>query len=160
MTDTVIYVKTPKGIQEITQRSAGLNQKARQMLILMDGKRSVNELAEVLEGVVVDDLVKILLDGELVVPLNNTAVAPKVTSPAQLPLDENQRFVMSKNFMCNTVNTFLGSMGSGLVSRLNKCNNLDELRQLYVEWQKAIAISSDGRKQAAELENKLAALLS
>jgi hypothetical protein len=160
MVDSVIYVKTPKGIQEITQRSAGLNQKARQMLILMDGKRSVEEISEVFEGVAVGEFVKVLVDGELVVPLNNTSATANVTSPAQLPLDENQRFEMSKNFMCNTVNTFLGSMGSGLVSRLNKCNNLEELRQLYAEWQKAIALSGDGRKQAADLENKLAALLS
>jgi len=67
---------------------------------------------------------------------------------------------MAKNLMRNTVNAFLGGMGSGLINQIDHCTNLDELRALYKEWQEAIQLTSEGRKQAADLENRLAALLS
>jgi hypothetical protein len=62
--------------------------------------------------------------------------------------------------MRNTLDAFLGSMGSGLVSQVSRCTNLDELRPLYQAWRESILLTNDGRKQAADLEKRLAALLS
>jgi hypothetical protein len=76
------------------------------------------------------------------------------------PQNEAERFEMAKNLMRNTINAFLGGMGSSLIDQLDKCNNLDELRVHYKAWQEAILLTSEGRKQAEDLENRLAALLS
>jgi hypothetical protein len=47
-----------------------------------------------------------------------------------------------------------------LISQVDKCKNFDDLRQHFGSWKEAIEISNDGSKQLADLENRLAALLS
>jgi hypothetical protein len=45
---TTIYVKTAKGIDEIKNRTHGLPPRARQALILFDGKRTADDVADML----------------------------------------------------------------------------------------------------------------
>jgi hypothetical protein len=51
-------------------------------------------------------------------------------------------------------------MGSGFISQVDKCQSFEDLRQQFQPWREAVLFSSDGRKQAAELSMRLAALLS
>ena len=164
MLNTLVYVKTPKGIEEISKRSYGLPQRARLVLIMMDGKCTYGEiLARFPEGEG-EALVTTLVNGGFVAALQSTPANPASGSkPAEKfepPKNEAERFEMAKNLMRNTVNAFLGGMGSGLINQLDKCTTLEELRQHYSAWQEAIHMTGDGRKQAADLENRLAALLS
>ena len=158
---TTIFVKTPKGIEEINTRSHGLPPKMRQALILQDGKRNYGEVAEMLpDGE--ELLTKLIADG-FVAPLRESSpkAAPgKPTVKIERPKNDGERFEMAKNFMRNTLQTFLGVMGSGTISQVNKCNNFDELRLVYSHWKEAMELSSDARKQLADLEQRLAALLS
>jgi hypothetical protein len=159
-----IYVKTPKGIEEMSSRSHGLPQRARLVLIVMDGKRSVADIENMFPDGEGETLMGDLISGGFVTllqqssPVNAAPGKPQETFTP--PKNDAERFEMAQNFMRNTVKAFLGGMGSGLVSQLDKCTNLDELRPHYKAWQEAIALSSDGRKQAPDLENRLAALLS
>lgn len=166
-----VYVKTPAGIEVINGRSRELTPRERRILIMADGKRSFAELAAILPDGTGADLLQGLIAGGYVVPLHPAPAAqivpsgpvssaPEPDALAEPILDDEQRFEMAKNFMRNTVNTFLGVMGSGLNSQLEKCASIDELRVHFGAWQKAIHLSRDGRAQAAELENRLAALLS
>jgi hypothetical protein len=164
MSAATIYVKTPKGIEEINNRSHGLPPRLRQVLILLDGKRDSDEIAQMLPDGESEALLTKLVDGGFVVPLQS---APeKETAPGKLavkierPENDAERFEMAKHFMRNTINTFLGGMGSGLINQIDKCTNFDELRQHFGSWKEAIELSGDGRKQLADLENRLAALLS
>ena len=45
MDESLIYAKTPKGVAEVGARSAQLSMVTRRVLIMMDGKRTVGELA-------------------------------------------------------------------------------------------------------------------
>ena len=49
----VIFAKTDKGLAELTLKSGGLTPRQRRVLIMVDGKRSVEELRELLQN---DDL--------------------------------------------------------------------------------------------------------
>lgn len=164
MSATRIYVKTPKGIEEINSRSHGLPPRVRQTLILLDGKRDSDEIAQMLPEGESEAVLAKLVDGGFIVPLQQVsepaAVSGKPAARVERPENDAERFEMAKNFMRNTVNTFLGGMGSGLTSQINKCSNFDELRQHFGSWREAIEISNDGSKQLADLENRLAALLS
>jgi hypothetical protein len=163
MAATSVYVKTPKGIEEMTNRTHGLSQRARRVLIMLDGKRTEADIAEMFPGEGATLLSSLITEG-FVVPLQTEPA--KASSPAKAaakvepPLNDAQRFDMAKNFMRNTLDAFLGSMGSGLVSQVSRCTNLDELRPLYQAWRESILLTNDGRKQAADLEKRLAALLS
>jgi hypothetical protein len=164
MLATRIYVKTPKGIEELSSRSHGLPPRVRQVLILLDGKRDSDEIAQMLPDGESEALLAKLVDGGFVVPMQQAsekvAVSGKPAAKIVRPENDAERFEMAVNFMRNTINTFLGGMGSGLVSQINKCTNIDELRQHFGSWREAIKLSNDGRNQLADLENRLAALLS
>jgi hypothetical protein len=41
---SVIFTKTQKGTEEMTNRSGGLTPRVRRVLIMIDGKRSVDDL--------------------------------------------------------------------------------------------------------------------
>lgn len=45
MDGTLIYAKTPKGVAEVAARTAQLSMTTRRVLIMMDGKRTIDELA-------------------------------------------------------------------------------------------------------------------
>jgi len=161
---TQIYVKTPKGIEELNSRSHGLPPRARQVLILLDGKRDGDDIAEMLPDGESEALLTKLIDGGFVVPLRQESeeesVSGKPAARVERPENDVERFEMAMNFMRNTVNTFLGGMGSGFVNQINKCTTFEELRQHFGSWREAIELSKDGRDQLADLENRLAALLS
>jgi hypothetical protein len=164
MPATQIYVKTPKGIEELNSRSYGLPPRARQALILLDGKRDGDEIAQMLPGGESEALLTKLIEGGFVVPLQQASgedsASGKSAVRIERPENDSERFEMAKNFMRNTVNTFLGGMGSGLTSQVDKCANFEELRQHFGSWREALELSKDGRNQLADLENRLAALLS
>jgi hypothetical protein len=164
MSATQIYVKTPKGIEELTSRSHGLPPRARQVLILLDGKRDGGDIAEMLPDGESEALLAKLIDGDFVVPLQpapaEEAAPGNPVARIERPENDAERFEMAMNFMRNTINIFLGGMGSGLISQISKCTSFDELRQLFGPWREAIELSKDGRNQLADLENRLAALLS
>lgn len=164
MPEELVYVKTPKGIDEMNNRTFGLPQRARLVLIMIDGKCSDIEIAARFPDGEGEALLANLVVSGFVAPLKSASVA---TTSANKPIekfapprDAAQRFEMAKNLMRNTINAFLGGMGSSLINQIDKCTNLDELRPLYKAWQDAILLTSDGRKQAKDLETRLAALLS
>jgi hypothetical protein len=160
---STIYVKTPKGLEEINRRAYGLPPRARQLLILLDGKRSSSDIALMLPRRDGESLLTNLVAGGFVVPLQQVSgetPSGKDTDRIERPQNDAERFEMAKNFMRNTVHTFLGSMGSGFTSQVEKCSTLDELRRHFQSWQEAMLLSSDGRRQLIDLQNRLAALLS
>lgn len=164
MSETLLYVKTPKGIEEITSRKYALPARQRQVLVMLDGKRSRGEIADLLPGGEAESLLEKLISGDFIVPLQTVAQAELAAGapPAKTaaPQDDAERFEMAKNFMRNTVQTFLGVMGSGFISQVNKCTNFDDLRRNFGAWKEAMMLTGDGRKQLADLESRLAALLS
>ncbi len=164
MSEPLVYVKTPKGIEEMNSRTHGLPLKVRRVLIMLDGKCDSEEIVSRFPEGEGETAIATLVSGGFVAPLQT---GPAATSPGgkpvakfEPPANDAERFEMAKNLMRNTVNAFLGGMGSGLINQLDKCSNLEELRQHYIAWQEAIHMTSDGRKQAVDLENRLAALLS
>ena len=173
MPEKLIYVKTQKGVEEISQRSHGLPSRARQALILLDGKRSIDDVVEMLPGSetleLLDDLfAKGFIEAQHETPVvkapepKSAAPKPAAAKPVaqvELPQSEAERLQTAKNFMRNTVQTFLGGMGSGFISHIDKCNSIEELRRNFGPWKEAIELSRDGRKQLLDLEYRLMKLL-
>ena len=162
----VVFAKTPKGHDEIATKSGGLSPRVRRLLIFVDGKRSVEELRGMLPA---DDLQHTLgmLEEEGYIEFHNiTGIPPGAATPAALPsitafselpgtLDP-VRLQQARNFMINTLNAFVGSLGtSSLLDRLENAAGHTDLRSLYDDWYHAIVMSRDGKREAESLRGKL-----
>jgi hypothetical protein len=163
-----ICVKTPKGLEELTNRSSKLPQKAWRLLRLVDGSRDFDSIAKIFPPAdnVLSELDRLLADGYITQRIAEPQ--PKPTKPAtaatpanDLPsMDRNQRYEMARNFMLNTISAFLGVLGSSLIEKLEATTCLEHLQELYPAWRDALRLTSEGQKRAAELETRLASLLS
>jgi len=163
----VVFAKTQKGQEEITTKAGGLTPRQRRVLIFIDGKRSVDDLRGMLQA---DDLQHTLgmleEDGYIAVSSVVTtqgkvsapaAPLPSVTAFGALPAEPDPlRQQQARNFMINTLNTFVGSLGaSSLLDRIDQAQGHAGLRALYDEWYHAMVMSREGKREAEALRGKL-----
>lgn len=163
----VIFAKTPKGLDEMTNKSGALNARVRRVLIMVDGKRTVEDLRGMLQS---DDLQHTLgmleEDGYIAVAAAGApggrmeapaAPLPSITAFTELPATPDPlRLQMARNFMSNTLKTFVGALGtSSLLDRLDNAHSHEALRALFDEWYHTIVMSREGRREAEGLRAKL-----
>ncbi len=101
-----IFSKTAKGQDEVKTRAGGLTQRMRQILIFIDGKRSRDDLHDMLKGEDLDELLHTLVAQGMVAatgtapdksappkPAAAPATAPKAVTkaPEQSELSEEER---------------------------------------------------------------------
>jgi hypothetical protein len=164
----VIFTKTTKGQDEILRRSGELSPRVRRLLILIDGKRSIDELHSVFPADDMTHSLGLLEELELIeiVHVFGQTMGSIATGPSQrLPsitafrsLDEQEPTDLAKarNFMENTINAFVGAVGtSSLLTRIQDAASHAELRTIFDDWYHAIVASRDGRREAEALRSKL-----
>ncbi|WP_374490412.1 hypothetical protein [Zoogloea sp.] len=161
----VVFAKTRKGIDEIEHRHAGLGPRVRRVLIFIDGKRTVEELRTVVQS---DDLLHTLgmleedgfIEMASVVGPKGELLAPDQPLPSVTAFKDHApdptRQQMARNFMLNTLKTFVGTVGTtSLQRRIETAMSQSELRTLFDEWFYVIVSSQDGRREAEQLRTKL-----
>lgn len=162
-----VFAKTPKGYEEIDTKAGGLTPRQRRVLIMVDGKRTVDDLRAMLQA---DDLqhtlglleedgfiqITALINGN-VKALAPEASLPSITAFTNLPAAHDPlRQEQARNFMMNTLNVFVGSLGaSSLIERIENAKGHEGLRNLYDEWYHAIVMSREGKREAEVLRGKL-----
>jgi len=159
----VVFSKTPKGQTEVINRSGALTPRIRRALIMIDGKRSVDELRGMLQS---DDLQHTLgmleEDGYIeLASASKPGPAVSITAFGELPPTiDPVRLQQARNFMTNTLNAFVGSLGtSSLLDRIESAEDHNGLRAHYDEWYHAIVMSREGKRQAEALRSKLLAVI-
>lgn len=175
-----VFAKTPKGADELVVKTGNLTPRMRWVLILIDGKRPVSELRSMMPaddlqhtlGMLEEDGYIVLVDAEHPAPvLAAKGTMPKAAMPtasamaqpadilAFTPLPatvDATRLLHSRNFMANTLKTFIGMVGiSSLLERIEAAKDHAELRVLFHEWYHTIVMSRDGRREAEALRTKL-----
>lgn len=164
-----IYAKTRQGQAEIEMRSGAVPQRARRLLILIDGKRGRADLAAVIGDADLDQTLAALEEEgyiEAVAAEERGADAGggatgETAGVAQLPPTREPKEVdMARHFMMNTLKTFNGPYAKlGLLKRIHDSDGPQALRALFDEWLSAIQETQAGRKRADELRGKLFAVL-
>lgn len=164
----VAFAKTAKGHDEISTKAGGLTPRQRRVLIMIDGKRTVDELRSML---LADDLQHTLgmleEDGFIEVTGDSgkagapPAPLPSITAFGELPATPDPvRMQQARNFMMNTLNAFVGALGtSSLLDKIENAPDHGALRQLYDEWYHAIVMSREGKREAESLRSKLLAVI-
>jgi hypothetical protein len=140
-----VYRKTAKGQAEIATRTHQLPPRLRQALILVDGKRSDDELRRMLpQG---DEALRALIDDGFVEPVGVTAVpvaaaagapaaasAPAPKPQAPLPAFGDQL----KREIVRSLNDLLGPMAEGLALKVERARSPDELRAILEQAHRVI----------------------
>ena len=171
-----IYAKTAQGQQEIASRSLGLSPLARRVLVLVDGKRSGQELSTFVPGNEVGPQLTELLERGCIEAVA-TAPAPKPAASVAsaetgshaghdldaLPAPDSRSAKeadMARNFMINTVNTIFGQHNRiSLVESIYASKTTEELRHVYIAWAEAMESNAVGKRRLPELREKLFAVL-
>ena len=126
----LILHKTDKALQELRHRTYGLNPRVRQILILIDGRRSCRELARMMPGQELAQCVQMLQEQGFVQrvrgdgPGDPGAAPPRPTPAAPAELHALQRRVV------RLLLDAIGPHGDELAIRVERSRSLDELRAL------------------------------
>ncbi|GHD68459.1 hypothetical protein [Jeongeupia chitinilytica] len=164
-----VYSKTARGQAEIDARSLGLSARARRLLILIDGRRTLAEIAVILGH---DTLPPLLAElqaqgcigtpGETASEAGATVEPAPAPSPVQSvppavtqqpkPIDalDPIRIVKAKELMTESAQTFLGLMGRGLISEIEAVSDTPALKNAIARWNMALRESRKAGPYADE----------
>lgn len=131
---TTIYRKTAKGLAEIETRAHRLPPRLRGALILVDGQRSVDDLAKLVPGDADATLQQLQADGFIDVfailadrpPLPPPAPAP-APAPAMATID------LTKREAVRYINEKLGPAGEGVAIKIERAKSMAELQPLLTQ---------------------------
>lgn len=162
------YAKTPKGQEEIETRSHGLNPRARRVLILIDGKRRMEELRGLCAVPNLDDTLGVLHQEGYIEPVSVADPAPAPAPQAAAtgvfrPLPEapaTPELELARNFILNTLKTFTGPYAKlALMERAQAAQSHAEMRTLYDDWQRAVSDNPQGLMRLDDLSKRLLAVI-
>lgn len=139
MSPGTIPEKTDQGRREISERSGSLNAVQRRLLILVDGKKTVNDLVAFARVGELDGALEFLLVQGLIavtgepVPLQPAVgagfAAPSRSDPAR-PATSLREFAAVRAQASDFVRQRLGSGGGPLCDAIERCDNPQELRKV------------------------------
>jgi hypothetical protein len=156
MNDKLVYSKTAKGVAEVATRSSALSLAARRVLIMVDGKRSVADLAPLMRAGEIDTILSALEAQGFVtrgagVPERPSTVNLAPPAPAPAPslevntvsgmIDERNVVTLeeAKRRAVRQLIDRLGPDGELMAMRIEQCANADLLRDRVREAERLIA---------------------
>jgi hypothetical protein len=184
---TIIYDKTEKGHEEIKTRQNHLPSRLRSLLVLVDGKTSVEDLLKKIAGLGLNEesIAEILHLGFIAPHIAQTVMqatapaepAPQVaaaalppsesidtpSAPAQSPtsiLAEGESLYQALyNFYTASIKSSLGLRGYSMTLKVERCANIDDFKALRQTFLDAVQ-KSKGPELANSLAQRLDQLLS
>ncbi|WP_432719622.1 hypothetical protein R0381_000239 [Jeongeupia wiesaeckerbachi] len=161
-----VYSKTAQGQADIDARSLGLSARARRLLILIDGRRTLAEIATVLGHAELAPLLAelqaracITAAGALTVPdaapqPSAPSAPPASPTPTQRPQPIDAvdpiRIIKAKALMTESAQTFLGLMARGLISEIEAVSDTPALKNAIARWNMALRESRKAGPYADE----------
>lgn len=148
-----IYRKTAKGSEAIANRQSGLGPRHRSLLIMIDGKRSVGELAPVGSALGdVSDLIQVLQAEGLIEPLN--AAAPAAPASTAAAADAPPRITLSQaqRHAVRLLNDLLGPAAADLCMRVESTKSAQEFRTALRRAEQVVRDGLGARKAERFIE--------
>ena len=164
--NTSIYDKTAKGKEEIATRKYQLAPRLRALLVLIDGRRTEEELLRNVAGLGLgaSALAELLEHGYIVLATSYAALADEAAlaepSPAtQIPEPAQiAQFQSIYDFYNKTIKNTIGLRGFTLQLKVEKASSVAELRELRHPYIEAVQ-KARGSETAAALARQLDQLL-
>jgi hypothetical protein len=150
MDGSLVYLKTPKGIAEISLRSAQLPMTSRRILIMVDGKRTVGDLAVLLRPGEIDSVITQLEAAGLIQRLSQHSPLevptvfgrdePMPPAPSSSGDDPNPMTLEeAKRRAVRELNDRLGPDAEMLAIRIEQCRSIEDFRERVREAERLVA---------------------
>lgn len=149
MNDNIVYAKTAKGTAEVANRAGGLSLAARRVLIMVDGKRTVGELAPLLRPGEIETVLTSLETQGYVQRVGGVETAASAHGPIGVALDpltgeatEERTMVTleeAKRRAVRALNDRLGPDAETMALRIEACKTSEELRERLKEAERLVA---------------------
>jgi hypothetical protein len=145
MDPKLVLVKTPQGVAEVAARGGGLSMAERRILIMVDGKRTVTDLAPLLRPGEVEGVVRALEAGGFIrrVGGDEKAAAPPAPAPAEAPapMPEERPLTLEelKRRAVRELNDRLGPEAEIMSIRIEQARNNEDLRERLREAERLVS---------------------
>ena len=156
-----VYVKSDRAVQEFQDGNRSLSLKHRQLLIMVNGRRSDIEIARIFNS---DHAIQMLIDlqklgyinpaGAINKPIDNRTLLSKVEDSLS-----HEHLVFIKTFLIEEAQLQLGLMSREIEQKVALIQNEVDLNACVGRWHMAIRDSRNGRTVADKLMDRLAHLI-
>lgn len=155
MDGTLIYAKTPRGVAEVAARSAQLSMTTRRVLIMMDGKRTLSELAMLVRPGEIDAIIAQLEGAGLAqkadddagetpgAPVNGRGLDPDAPATVGTAVMDDRDLTPitleeAKRRAVRELNDRLGPEADVLAIRIENCKTIEEFRERVREAERFV----------------------
>jgi hypothetical protein len=151
MDGSSVYSKTPKGVAEVAARSAQLSMTTRRVLIMVDGKRTIDELAVLLRPGEIDAVITQLESAGLIQRNSAThaidvpTVAGRMLDPVSpstqggAPDEQNPMTLdEAKRRAVRELTDRLGPGAESLAIRIEGCKTIEDFRERVREAERLV----------------------
>lgn len=180
--NTCVYDKTDKGREEIATRKYQIPPRLRSLLVMIDGRRSLDSLLSNFSAIgVTEEGIQELLREEYIAVVGNAGARPAPVPPAPvrapvidalreatLPdpvihsaaptMDEQERCAALYAFYNQTIKSTIGLRGVMLQLKVEKCATVADFRALRLAYLEGV-LKAKGREMALSLRERLDHLL-
>lgn len=158
----VTYIKSNKARKEFEEGNRTLSLKHRQLLIMVDGKRSCHDLVSVFGS---SSIYQMLVDLEklgFLINQEDKAAAKNLNNTKANSVETNfsqHHLAFIKTFLTDEAQLQLGLMGREIERKIATVSNAEDLKSCIPLWHMAIRDSRNGRTVADTLMERLAHLM-
>ena len=164
--DGAVFIKTPKGRDEMAQRSQGLSARQRQILILIDGVRPVGDIKRSVATAELHAILGVLRQHELIAvlamaaaPAPAPAPAPALsqapalalvpaaalaTAPAPVLTADASHLAALKQLLTDTARAYLGLLAADICRRIDAAADAAQLLAVLGQWHMGLRQSKRG----------------
>lgn len=166
----MVYEKSALGFNEFITDKRTLGVRERQVLLLVNGIRKLDDLEKFFKkDLLIDTIRKLESEGYIYLPLDhkqNQQQQPQHANnfPATLSFLDVQdtaapicpvKLAAVKAILIEAADDYLGIMGRGIKAKIEACENEDSLRQSISSWHMAMRESKLGRESASFLMEQI-----
>ena len=145
MSVAMVYAKTNKAVEEIQTKKYKLKPKARNLLFLIDGSKSVDAIDEMSRqlGLTDTELKDLEASGFIVKAGDGAGGAAAGAVREEVHTDEPGKFRVAKKYMNDTIVNSLGLKAFFFTLKLEKCSTRADLSVLLEDYGAALAKASN-----------------
>lgn len=159
----MVYEKSALGYNEFINEKRTLHFRERQVLLLVNGVRKIDELEKFFKKELLIETIQKLESGGYI-------QLPRGTSPEKSPSNTTLSFLETvnagppinpakiaaiKTILIEATDDYLGLMGRSIKARIEACNNEVDLRNCISSWHMAMRESKLGRESTSFLMEQI-----